>query len=354
MSNKKPEVQLVRGSEAQPKKVEWLWKGWLAESMIHILGGSPGAGKTTLCMEFASKVTTGEPWPDGTIPQKGNVVIWSGEDDRDLTLLPKLIGAGADRERVFFVDHISTGRSRRSFDPSIDLASLQEKMEEVGNVRLLIIDSIASAVSGDSHKNTEVRRSLQPLVDLASTTGCAVLGVTHFTKGTTGNDPIDRITGSLAFGALARIVLVAAKDAYPEPGQQDKRVLCKAKANICRDEGGFEYFIEQATLEGHKDIEVSRLLWGEGVEGSARQLLGMLEFEPGKSESPVKEAKKLICECLSNGPMPQFEIKEEAERAGISWTTMNRAKKALGVLSEKNGFENGWSWRLAEKEVSLN
>ena len=354
MKAKKPEVVLVSGSVAHPRQVKWLWKGWIAESMIHILGGSPGAGKTTLCMEFAAKITTGQPWPDGTIPQKGNVVIWSGEDDRDLTLLPKLIGSGADRDRVFFVDHISTGGFRRSFDPSMDMASLQEKMEEVGNVRLLIIDSIASAVSGDSYKNSEVRRGLQPLVDLASITGCAVLGVTHFTKGTSGNDPVDRITGSLAFGALARIVLVAAKDAYPEPNQQAKRILCKAKANICRDDGGFEYSIEQVSLEEHKDIEVSRLLWGEEVEGNARQLLGMLEFVPGKSESPAKEAKKLICECLSNGPMPQLEIMEEAKRAGISWATMNRAKRALGVLSEKNGFESGWSWRLGEKEVSLN
>jgi len=44
---------------------------------------------------------------------------------------------------------------------------LLKKLEEVGNVRLLIIDPIVSAVTGDSHKNAEVRRSLQSLVDLA-------------------------------------------------------------------------------------------------------------------------------------------------------------------------------------------
>ena len=40
---------------------------------------------------------------------------------------------------------------------------------------------------------------------------CALLGITHFSKGTGGRDPVERLTGSLAFGALARVVLIAAK-----------------------------------------------------------------------------------------------------------------------------------------------
>ena len=60
-----------------------------------------------------------------------------------------------------------------------------------------------------STKNAEVRRGLQPLVDFAGETGCAVLGGTHFTKGTTGRDPTERVTGSLAFGALARLAFGA-------------------------------------------------------------------------------------------------------------------------------------------------
>ena len=38
---------------------------------------------------------------------------------------------------------------------------------------------------------------------------CALLGITHFSKGTSGRDPTERITGSLAFGALASGFMLA-------------------------------------------------------------------------------------------------------------------------------------------------
>ena len=83
---------------------------------------------------------------------------------------------------------------------------------------MIIVDPIVSAVSGDSHKNGETRRALQPLVDLASDVNAALIGITHFSKGTSGRDPLERITGSIAFGALARVVMVAAKEASEKTG----------------------------------------------------------------------------------------------------------------------------------------
>ena len=65
--------------------------------------------------------------------------------------------------------------------------------------------------TGDSHKNAETRRGLQPFVDMLSQRNIAGFGITHFTKGTQGRDPIERVTGSLAYGALARIAYAAAK-----------------------------------------------------------------------------------------------------------------------------------------------
>ena len=82
-------------------------------------------------------------------------------------------------------------------------------------------------MSGDGHKSNDVRRSLQPVVDLAQRLGCAVLGITHFSKGTGGRDPVERITGSLAFAALARLVLVAAK-VKADDGGEARRVLVRA------------------------------------------------------------------------------------------------------------------------------
>jgi len=203
-------VRLRRASEIKVTPISWVWPGWLAQGKMHILGGQPGSGKTTLAMKIAATVTTGGQWPDGTTATKGNVIIWSGEDDPADTLIPRLAISGADLARVFFVEDVLEGRERRPFDPAKDIASLRRAIEAAGGAVLLVVDPIVSAVAGDSHKNSETRRSLQPLVDLAGSVGAALVGITHFTKGTAGREPIERITGSLAFGALARVVMVAA------------------------------------------------------------------------------------------------------------------------------------------------
>ena len=56
--------------------------------------------KTTTAMDFAATVTVGGQWPDGSPASAGNVLIWSGEDAIDDTLLPRFMAAGGDRTRV--------------------------------------------------------------------------------------------------------------------------------------------------------------------------------------------------------------------------------------------------------------
>lgn len=264
-------VELLRASDMDPRPISWLWDEWLAEGKVHILGGAPGTGKTTLSIAIAAIVTTGGRWPDGTqCPTAGNVVIWSGEDDPADTLIPRLELAGADLNRVYFVEAVRDGNEKRTFDPARDVEPLQRKLAEIGDVRLLIIDPIVSAIAGDSHKNAEVRRGLQPLANVAGVTHCALLGITHFSKGTGGREPVERITGSLAFGAVARVVMVAAKYQEDADTGESKRLFLRAKSHIGPDDGCFEYQLKQAELEKFPGIWASKTVWGSAVEGEAR------------------------------------------------------------------------------------
>jgi putative DNA primase/helicase len=163
----------------------------------------------------------------------------SGEDDPADTLVPRLMAAGADLSLVDFVADVRQNGKARSFDPARDIEPLRDAIKIAGGASLLIVDPVVSAVAGDSHKNSETRRALQPLVQLASELNAALIGVTHFSKGTGGRDPVERLTGSIAFGALARIVLVAAKNQVSEEGKEAERILCRAISNIGNDTGGF-------------------------------------------------------------------------------------------------------------------
>ena len=181
-------VRLIRGDTIKPEIVEWLWNGYLAAGKLHILAGRPGCGKTTLALALAATITQGGRWPDGTSAEVGNVLIWSGEDTAADTLIPRLLANGADVSRVYVVYSARVAGQAVTFDPAQHLDMLALEAARIGNVRFVIVDPVVSAVRGDGNSNTEVRRSLQPLVDLAAKLKAAAFGVSHFTKGSEGRD----------------------------------------------------------------------------------------------------------------------------------------------------------------------
>jgi len=344
------EVAMLRGCDLKPEAIQWVWPGWLAVGKLHILGGAPSTGKTTIGMSMAAIVTTGGNWPDGSYSLQGNVVIWSGEDDPADTLIPRLILSGADLSRVYFVGDVTDGNGKRSFDPARDMKPLADKLAEIGNVRLLIVDPIVSAIAGDSHKNAEVRRGLQPLVDLAGLMRCALVGITHFSKGTGGRDPVERITGSLAFGALARVVLVAARHQEEGEDGETKRVLLRAKSNIGPDDGGFEYDLQQGELIDHPGVVSSFVRWGAPIEGAARELLATADATGDDGDGgTLGDAERFLSGLLSDGPLPTKTIRSDADGAGYSWATIRRAQKSLGIEASKSGMKGGWQWSLPRR-----
>ncbi|MDD5037413.1 MAG: AAA family ATPase, partial [Methylococcaceae bacterium] len=265
------EIRLIQAVDLHPEPIRWLWEGWLAAGKLHVLAGPAGTGKTTVALAMAATITGGGRWPDGTAALPGNVLVWSGEDDPKDTLVPRLIAMGANLNRVYFVDGTREGNEVRPFDPACDAGALTRTAHRIGDVRLLVVDPLVNAVAGDTHKNGEVRRGLQPLVDLAWTLDCAVIGITHFSKGTAGRDPTERVCGSVAFGALARVVMGAVKMTEDQGGG---RLLVRTKSNIGPDGGGFRYDFIQTGLVEYPGVFASSILWGEQVEGEARDLLG--------------------------------------------------------------------------------
>lgn len=344
-------VVLTCGADLRPEPVAWLWPAWLALGKLHVLAGAPGTGKTTIGMELAAGVTTGGWWPDGTRCElPGNCLVWSGEDDAADTLLPRALGAGANPKRLFFVTGTRIAGELSTFDPARDMAELQAQAERIGSVRLIIVDPIVSAVTGDSHKNTEVRRALQPLVDLAASLKAALVGITHFSKGGQGTDPATRVLGSVAFTAVARVVLVAAK--ITNEDGEDRRVLARGKSNIGPDDGGITYTLAQC--EPLPGIQASRILWGEQVKGSARELLAepadQRDEEDGDGTAGLTaraNAEHFLHDMLAAGPTPAKTIEAEAKEAGLAWRTVRRAADQMGVLKRKGlGDSPAWYWSL--------
>ena len=339
-------VELVRGDSVDPKPIDWIWNGWLAAGKFHVFGGQAGTGKTTIAAAIAGALSSGGTFPDGTHGPTGATLIWSGEDDFQDSLLPRFIANGGARDKLHYVKGYrdETGELH-GFDPATDLDELIKATRSIPDLKLIIVDPIVSAVSGDSHKNAEVRRSLQPLVRLADETKVALLGITHYSKGTSGRSPLERITGSLAFGALPRLVWGTAKSNDPE----EPRRLVRAKSNIGPDGGGFEYELNQVAVNGDASVFGQSVNWGESLEGDAQRLLSELESQDEDGKAPALEAAKVwLTEILGTGEVSVKYLEDMAGVASHAWPTVKRAKLALGVRSHKAGL-GGWVWSMPKE-----
>ncbi|WP_172167340.1 AAA family ATPase [Paraburkholderia elongata] len=337
-------IDLVPASSIPPESIDWLWYGWLARGKVHILAGPPGTGKTTTAANFAAIISGGGPggrrWPDNTYAQAGVVIVWTGEDGIADTVVPRLIAAGADMTKVLILRGVKERGHPRPFGFKDDIQMLTDAVAQIGNVSLIIIDSIVQAVAGDSNKNSEVRSALAPLVDIAERHNCAIFGITHVNKGSGGKDPLDRINGSLAFGAVARVVMVVARSETSDPstGTAPSCVLVRVKSNIGPDGGGFEYQIQPIAFQFNtQTIHSSTVRWNETpIEGSAKEILKRAAGDGGALKvGAVEEAEDFLRRQLANSALLFPEIQARAEAAGISLAALKRAKSALRVHSEK-------------------
>ena len=333
-------LKIINMSDIQAQPIHWLWDGWLPLGKMTILAGAGGCGKTNLSLALIATITTAGTFPDGSkCKSAGKVLIYSTEDDPADTLKPRLIANGADVSKVSIISGRTNEKGElEPFDPSRDFPKIEEYIKANPDVKLLMIDPIISAVSGDMNKANDVRKSLQPLVDLANEYKFAVLGITHFSKGSSGSGPADRIIGSQAFTALARMAWVASKRE-----EEGDCILVRAKSNNSILEGGVKYQIESETVLD--SIETTKTVWLGTIEGTARELLNEAENTEGSNGSTLDLAKEFLIDLLGSvEKMAASEVQDEAKNAGYSVASIRRAKDNLNIKPFKDG--SAWYWKL--------
>jgi len=338
-----------RASEITPEPIEWLWPNRVAIGKQTMIVGEPGLGKSQLTAFMAAAVTTAGQWPcnEGQAPL-GSVIILSAEDDAADTIRPRLDAAGADPTRILIVSAVRSddGKGRRTFNLQADLDLLEQEITKARDVRLVIIDPISSYMGKtDSHKNSDVRGVLEPVGEMAARLRVAVVSVTHKSKGK-GNSAINTAIGSVGFTGVARSAFLVDKD----PDDQDRRLFLQIKNNIAKDPGGLAFRIGQQLLPG--DIIGSAIFWdSQRVSCTADQVLAANE---NASDRPAQtEAEDFLRDILRDGPRLAKDVEGEAREVGVSWRTVNRAKKTLGIVTERKaesgqglGRAGRWYWSL--------
>lgn len=269
----------------------------------------------------------------------GSVIILANEDDAAHTIRPRLDAAGADTTKVYIVEGVAReGQQVDLFQLDTDIAALRMRAEEIGDVRLIIIDP-PSAYLGpkvDAYKESDVRRVLAPLTQLAHDTGALVVLVVHLNKRSDGGAQ-QRFGGSTAWIAAPRAAFLVAEEEATR-----RRYMLPVKNNLGNDRLGFEYRVAESLLNYRSGpIKAPFIEWLGTTNRSAAELLNPPK---PKDTSALDEAKEFLNGQLSGGTKPAADVKAAATDAGISEATLNRAKTNLRVKSTK--ADNGWNWAL--------
>lgn len=348
-------VELVPAIDIPILPVLWLWRFWLARGKFHILAGPPATGKTTLAIAVAATLSNGGTWPDGSHAPMGSVVVWTCEDGIEDTIKPRLVAAGANEERILVLyGGVENGR-RRQFDFERDMPGLEAAVKQRGDVVLIIIDSIAQAVPA-SNNNSRVRQALDPLVEFADRSNCAILGLTHVNKGSKKKHPLERINGSVAIGALSRVAWVAVRDENGGESGKPRSVLVRAKSNLGPVDGGFAYHVDAVDVPvwGGGVTHSSKVSWDEQLGGSPREIIEDAEGRSGGTsgrEDRKQEAVNFLTTMLADEPRPTEMIEQAARSVGISWATVRRAAEELGVRKHRPMGSTAWAWELKNRTV---
>lgn len=318
--------QICTFADIQAAEIRWYWSNLLARGKVVLVGGDPGASKTSLAIDWAARLTTGTPFPGEIDAAVGEVVLLSYEDDPADTLLPRFLECGGDPKRMHLFDKVTdqdleTGEERlRLFRLAEDMDALDALLSDRPGIRMVIVDPLNGYFGSghDSFKDNEVRDVIQPYIELARARDVCIVLITHFTK--TRGPVLYRFMGSVGFVGIARVALAVLKD----PEDHERRVLLPAKNNIGLDDYGFAY-----RMVGDKP-GVARPVYEEApLRCTAQEFADQNEGEDMTKKQHCEEWLKGL---LADGPVAGESVKRKAELAGYSERTLERARKGAGVI----------------------
>ena len=316
----------------------WIWRGFLPIGKVICLYGTGGVGKTTVIVDLIARITTGASFPDGTPNGKtGSAVIITGEDGVADTILPKVLAAGGDPEKVYSLDSTFTlhGKTRTLNLADTDSTDcLEEKLREFSDLVLLVVDPVSSFMNGiNSHAIGDVRSCIAPLIRIAENLKISVVFIHHCNKSVTMN-ATSRASGSTAFIDAVRVAIMCCQN--PDD-PKNRRVLTVTKSNLAEIPPGIGY-----TLRAAPGGDVAHVEWeSERISLSADELLSA-----GQDDGSAVSAEDFLRELLADGAMPARDVQTAARDNGFSPKCIRRAFEKLGGKPRKGDFKSGWVWKL--------
>jgi hypothetical protein len=337
---------------AVPKRVPW--------GKLVLVAGDGGTGKSTWARHLAARLTTGRPafGADYATPPPCTVIMFAAEDGWEDVVIPSLVAEGADLNRVVRVPYVESekdGKPARVVFGLEHLAALKAKLAERPDVRCIIIDPIASFVGRcriDDHKASELRQVLDPLNELAESTGVLILVLAHVNKASAAK-AVYRIAGSTAYVTAVRLAYLLGQD----PDDDSRRLLMPVKKNllgVADDAVAFRLVrLDPSEVETHRrhpafseladddfaEIadQMARLEFDAPVAADPNRVMGGRQPDGDGRRHKREQCVEWLAGFLAEYAYPSEEVFAAGDLAGFSKALVYTARKAFNERTEDAG-----------------
>lgn len=322
MKKNSPDVRIRYYSSVQARDVQWLWYPYIPFGKITVIQGDPGDGKTTLILNLAALLTRGLPMPTSERTTEQSVVLYqSAEDGAADTIKPRLVSAGADCNRIGYIDAAQS-------EIAMDSPLIERAIEESG-ARLLVLDPLQAYLSAenDLHRANDMRPIMAHLSAVAERTNCAIVIISHLNKASSMKG-IYRGLGSIDIPAAARSVLLVGR----LKSDPSIRVMTHLKSSLAPE--GAAVAFDMSDTQGLRWIGEYDINSDDLLNGTDTLL----------DESKREKAIAIISERLKDGMKPCNEIYEVCYQSGISKRTVDSVKRDMCIKSIKR--TDCWYWSI--------
>jgi hypothetical protein len=357
----------TRLNTIQPVPIRWLVPRYIPRGKLVVVAGDGGLGKSTFTIESSARLSRGQTWFGLTYdgPVLADVLLISCEDDYADTVVPRLIAAGADLDRIERVDCIIRDNGKPAPFGLAHYEALEAHLTFNPQIALVVIDPAGAYVGRtgvDDHRNSELTALLGPLAELAARRNATIILVCHINKGVSAK-AVHRIMGGVGYVNSARAVFVVG----PHPEDEDRRVIVRAKGNCGpRPPGRAFRMVEisedqkdaiwQSTLLDHLSVDDRTLLldqmmclqWEQAAaEFTADDVLGR-DGRQSKGPNKIEQAGAWLVKFLGNGPRASEEVFEEGQKAGFTKDNLYKAKQAREIKAKPAGLQGHFRWGLGD------
>ncbi len=250
----------------------------------------------------------------------------TGEDDFDDTIVPRLIEAGADLDRIVFLKtEVQDAFGLR------DLETLDTALAQMGpTCRFVAIDPPTAFLHGvDDHKNAELRSLLTPLKSWSGANRVATIFNTHVNKPQGVKvEAMMRVMGSVAWVNTVRAAHMFARD----PEDHDRRLFVPMKITNGKEGKGLAYRITDSN-------ESARIEWLGEVDTTADEAINM--------ERKQKKRRVIASAWLEElfAQKPEMSSREVDDRrkaeTELSFDAVKEAKEDMGIRAHQKVDDDG-------------